>query len=1058
MTWQDDIDVRLLPFPVAFALRRLMRARRAGGAVDELEHLLDLVEETMRYVNARLMADHLLGDVPFTDQAVRLIGKKQSFGDRTQLAMHLAGGLDSKLARHLSQTWAKRHGGLGPALEHIVEHRNAVRHGARPTEAAAQEHLDALTPVLERIVPLFIELQGEKLFSIYRPPREGENRPTVMPWNGPHPAEDEVTLDLDLPAYCAGTCFAIFGEEAMFLGPLFAARDEPLADDQDLWVYDHGVPDQTSGAGSARWANNRVQKVDVPSSAELLEGTLRDLAKALMGSARPDQTKAQVSLASYYFATTPALISRLMSTYVQRPEVDLWVDELLAARSGALWIEARAGIGKSSVMARLCEKYGAINHFVTASEGRSNVPAILRSIIAQIIDRNGIQTSPTENDEALAQQLGNLLVAVAMSSSEPTVIAIDALDELGSSSAVDRFLSAFPNPLPDNTCLVVSARPMPPTWRASHKFTIEHLGPLSIDAVQALAFQHEIATSPEVCEKAFAASQGNPLFFLWALRVLAVTPERDVDFTHNLEDYFGSVLGIASNNEDSEPIQRILSILVAAGTPIDLPTLIAATSNTRLDILRSLDAIKDLVVVSDGKLSLTHKLISDYLSDSANFMALAQESIRAAHRALASIALAPTTSYPAGMAAYHLLASDALDDLVTSIDAPGVAGAVPQALLKIADEHPDQALFLFRSLASRGGEALRPVLRSSLVALVEAGRSGLVGEFLASPDSGVLTARDRGIVELWQAAAQDNYDQILATSDRLLGEIGDIEEEGTWAGECLFLRGQAFRIHGRHAEALDAYERSDALLPASAPILKFRALFQIADLDYVYGRLTRARTNLEKLNNQMVQQGMSGLRVRVLREIGHIDLAVGDCESAARNYTEALDVAIVSRQADRIAECYVSLAEALAALDPKKSVELARLGRHWADQAQARIEHGKSFYVEAEALLRGGDVDGALAAAGRSLVELTEVGYGSGCARARAVVGECMLRADPTEAVPVARAVIEYYARERIYPMLRMAGLDLGRRVGVAVGAPGLFDEIDTGASVPYLEEFPQFC
>ena len=117
----------------------------------------------------------------------------------------------------------------------------------------------------------------------------------------------------------------------------------------------------------------------------------------------------------------------------------------------------------------------------------------------------------------------------------------------------------------------------------------------------------------------------------------------------------------------------------------------------------------------------------------------------------------------------------------------------------------------------------------------------------------------------------------------------------------------------------------------------------------------------------------------------------------------------------------------------------------------------RRYYVEAEALLHAGDIDTALIAARRSLAELTEVGYGSGCARAHAVIAECMLRTDPATAVPHARSVIDYYAREQIYPMLRMAGLDLGRRVAEAVGTPGLFDEIDTGIDVPHLEEFPQF-
>lgn len=1058
MSWSDDIDVHLLPFPVAFSLRKLLRARRAGGASNELDALLDLVEETMRFVNARLMAEHLVGDVPFPAEAVRLIGRKQTFGDRTQLANHLAGGLESLLAKHIRSTWAERQGGLGPALAGVVKRRNEIRHGARPGEETAREHLDIIEALLPKVVPLFHQLQAERLYSIYRPSREPGQLPTVMPWIGPFLAVDEVTLDLDFPAQRSGTCITLVGDAAMPLGPFFVARDEPLAEDQDLWVFDHGFPDIDDGPGSIRWSNSRVQKVDIPSSVELLASMLHDLANALAGEGHTGRTPQRPEFDSHYFATTPALISRLMSTYVERPEVDGWMDELVAAGSGSLWIEARAGAGKSSVMAHLCKRFDAIHHFVSASEGRSNVPAILRSMIIQLATLNGFHTLPSENNDDLSQQLANLLVSVALSSVEPTIIAVDALDELGSARAVDRLISALPDPMPEKTCLVITSRPMPPSWRVPRKFIRKSLGPMSIEAVQAIARRHGITATPEMCAKAFTASQGNPLFCLWALRVIEASPQREVDFSHDLEDYFGPLFGMAFEGEGAGVVQRVMAVLVAAGSPVDLPTLVSAASSSRTEILRCLDHVKSLVVISDGKLSLMHKVVADYLSDPANFFALAPQDLHEAHGALAAVALAPGASYPASMAAYHLVSADAIDDLISALEEPDVAGALPQALLRIADSDGARAIRVLEELADRGGAVLRTVLRVALIALIESGQSHLVDGFLTHPASAVLGKKDRAVVDLWRAAAADNYGEVLAASDRLLADSAAGPETEPWGAECLFMRGQALRIKGRTAEALETYQRADTMLSTKNPVLKFRALFQIADLDYVYGRLGRARTNFQKLDRLTVREGMAGLRVRVLRGFGNLDLAIREYEAAAHHYTEALDVALFSREALRIAECYVSLAQAQVWLDAERSLELVALARHWCAQTSGRLCQGKSYYVEAEAHLRRGDIEAALAAGRRSLLELTEVGYGSGIARAHAVIAECMLRKDPSGAVSHAEAVLEYYEREQIYPMLRMAGLDLGRRVGEAVGSPALFDSIDSVENVPHLDEFPQFA
>ena len=85
------------------------------------------------------------------------------------------------------------------------------------------------------------------------------------------------------------------------------------------------------------------------------------------------------------------------------------------------------------------------------------------------------------------------------------------------------------------------------------------------------------------------------------------------------------------------------------------------------------------------------------------------------------------------------------------------------------------------------------------------------------------------------------------------------------------------------------------------------------------------------------------------------------------------------------------------------------------------LEYGKSFYIEAGICLDKGDYVAAINKAERSHQILSEVGYGSGVARAKFIKGKALyINKQYEEAITYFADTLAYYIRENIYPAFRV--------------------------------------
>ena len=271
-----------------------------------------------------------------------------------------------------------------------------------------------------------------------------------------------------------------------------------------------------------------------------------------------------------------------------------------------------------------------------------------------------------------------------------------------------------------------------------------------------------------------------------------------------------------------------------------------------------------------------------------------------------------------------------------------------------------------------------------------------------------------------------------------------------------FVRAEGLRVRGSHLEALKLYSDAERLAGAEDYSTRLNSSFQIADLDYVYGRMAAARARLLDLEAIAASRGLALLRGRIAREFGHIELELEQHEAAYRSYEGALNTALRANRKSLIAECYVSAAESLCSLRPSDALEMVDQGLKYAELSGLKVEVGKSSYVRSEALLNLDRAGDSLKAAEDSLTVLLEVGYGSGTARAQMAAARAHLAlGDPDAALRHSLDAVSYYVREGIYPRHRCNALEIAFSAERRLGRSGIVANLDNFEHVPHLKEFP---
>lgn len=1023
----DDTELDDLPFPVARATARMRRAVACEIPERAIDAFFEVIEESTRILAIELLSAALRTQAELSPPIIRLMGKRRSFGDRVQLLLHLVrlrGG-----ASHIDSLRAalgKRGAGLASRLTELVRMRNQFAHGARLEGAALDAFLASVQQTTDELEPLAEAVRGLRLLSVFSEPASSAATVLVMDWMGPSPTPCEISFDipdsLERRDLRSGSVLAVRGAVVLPLGPFMIGRDDPSRDEPELFALEN--LGRSAEGLCASWSNLGDHMQSEPPGGVDDVAAFRDLLDAWESASNAELSR-DARLQSYYFSSTPALMGKLLERYVERRGVPEALERLFeAGRSGTLWIVAGPGAGKSTVIASVVHQHEAVHHFVSSSEGRNNQPAIFRSLVAQLIRQIDADELPHDEDHLLPQQFANLLARRAMSQtdSEVVVVALDAVDELGDETAIVQFVEALPSELPDRVFLLVSSRPLPPGLRLPTGATQYVLDPLSVGDIQRVARMHGLPDSARECERAFVASHGNPLLAVWALTLLRDNPDLELADTEEFDDVLSPLLARPMLGPMGTQAVRILAVLVAARGRLDLATLSVACGLDRLATLQVIATLRDVLSLDKRSVVVSHQAVRDYLLRPTSVYGLDQTDLAAAYAALDDLAqLRPGSVLPQDRL-WYAVNSAAPERISIALSDPTFRVEFPSVVSEFASAGGD-VLSLLQVVATMNELPSRQLVAESAKTLALSGHWATASRVLEASWADQLSQADRRIVQLEVARAADNVAEIATLADQLLDELANDESHLEVIPRLYLLKGESARVGGHHAEAMVCYERAIAL-SVDGSNDKFTAVFQLADLLYVQGRLDVAGERLATLLTQARIAGDLVWETRVLREIGHLDLSRGRRVDAAEWYRRSLDLALGVGRKRLIAQGYTSTAEALASVDPSRALEMAEVGIEHGVAAGAATELGKVRTSMAEAYLTLGELEEAVRAATDSYAELVAVGYGSGQARARLVRAEALLHlGEVTRAEEDANAALSYYRNERIYPHLWLSAL-----------------------------------
>ncbi len=300
-----------------------------------------------------------------------------------------------------------------------------------------------------------------------------------------------------------------------------------------------------------------------------------------------------------------------------RQELLQAVDGWLGSRgSGLLLLHGQDGRGKSTLMARLARRLGAVYHFLSARPADGSPIAVFRSLFRQVGGRFQRPVQCPVSSEAASGAFALLLSEASewLSPDERLVLVLDGLDEGSQSEALPALCRLLPERLPRGVYFIGSCR----SGSDAHfelsgaDCTVMEVGPLS--AEESASFFGELARDLELpgrfVTEALAAAAGTGLVLASAIeqvRAGLLDPEKP------LPDGMAGLwqnLWTASGREGRHTLRVLLALLAEAREPLPVPDL-ELLLGRRLERL----PLHDLApfVAGTGQLELRHPAFAEFV-------------------------------------------------------------------------------------------------------------------------------------------------------------------------------------------------------------------------------------------------------------------------------------------------------------------------------------------------------------------------------------------------------------------------------------------------------------
>lgn len=459
--------------------------------------------------------------------------------------------------------------------------------------------------------------------------------------------------------------------------------------------------------------------------------------------------------------------------------------------NGYFIVRAGPGQGKTALACQLLKRHRSIYHFITRNAARADSRQIMSSMLAQM-QRLG-ESLPKFPYIPPVRQYFDALAHIAAAS--PTVLVIDALDELRVD--IDELDVAYllPDPLPVGLYVVVTSRPCTNLDRLQQELFnrpchIHELHGLTMNEVGDVLGRLIAGISQEDIERIAGASQGNPLYLRAIVEEFRANPLYDIRrLPQNVEGFFRR--SVASLRLGNATLAAVLGALAVSRTPLSVGELSEITGIPQRTVYdQGIQPVAQFLLCSNDRYRFYHLRFHDFVVRKV----LYEDELREAHRAMADWLSQPEkirSTYRFSSVTYHLYESGDRPRLLQLIDKEFLAEKTQRLRYAVLEdlELIARSLLLSSDPAAldRCMELVEAVMNTGLYeAWSDVGRSLQPWRSEASsfrphviePSVPAVPGYDVYIGILPKGTASADFAEVVATDTRLWVAIGDAPSVG----------------------------------------------------------------------------------------------------------------------------------------------------------------------------------------------------------------------------------------------------------------------------------------
>jgi len=292
--------------------------------------------------------------------------------------------------------------------------------------------------------------------------------------------------------------------------------------------------------------------------------------------------------------------------------------------------------------------------------------------------------------------------------------------------------------------------------------------------------------------------------------------------------------------------------------------------------------------------------------------------------------------------------------------------------------------------------------------------------------------------------------------------------------DILYLLADGYRCTGNHKKATIYYNKSIEMSHGNIHSTSyFRSMYSLGDLDYVRGDIKKAFSLAKNLMNMYDKEKEKSKYYRIYRLMGHIHSIQRNSNQAFQYFEKCKKIAQYLKNPYFLAETNVALLEEYSNISKLPKNLLIELRNRRSNESYI-ISYGKSYYVEAEYLIRIGSHSEALNVAKKGLKIMEKAPYASGIARCNLNIGIAYYKLGKyDESRFYLLKAGKYYKEEEIYPSFRFLSLyylyrnnkdcktDKSMKIDKAIKtddyderSQNLYNLHESIEDIPYLENF----